>query len=251
MPAPSRPMIGARSLMDAKAYRERAGRGVALRRGELSAHAGRRRGHEDLARSRVAQVGIGIVASLAAAGCGQGVTGASHASGTAPSGTPVLSLLGTGAGPGAGGRRHARDARSGPTDPGRHGRRRDHRGAVRPTAGILRALPPRRGPDLALDHGGGERQPVVRHASIPARSGRASLAGIGLRQRVPDEPARWRAPRPRNVGGALGRRPCAAVLERDRAGGTLRPAPPSRTRPFGRRSPVRRRVRDFGWSRSP
>ncbi len=48
---------------------------------------------------RVAQVGIGIVASLAAAGCGQGVTGASHASGTAPAGTPVLSLLGTGEGP--------------------------------------------------------------------------------------------------------------------------------------------------------
>ena len=46
------------------------------------------------------------------------------------------------------------------TDPGRHGRRRDHRGAVRPAAGILRAIPSRRRPDLALDHGGGERQPV-------------------------------------------------------------------------------------------
>ena len=50
-------------------------------------------------RARVAQAGIAVVAAVAVAGCGQSVTGSSHGSATAPFGTPVVSLLSTGAGP--------------------------------------------------------------------------------------------------------------------------------------------------------
>ncbi len=48
--------------------------------------------------TRIVQAGIGIVATVAAAGCGQGVTGTSHGTGTAPFGTPAVSLLATGGG---------------------------------------------------------------------------------------------------------------------------------------------------------
>jgi hypothetical protein len=49
--------------------------------------------------ARVAQAGIAVVTTVAVAGCGQGVTGSSHGSTTAPFGTPVVSLLSTGGRP--------------------------------------------------------------------------------------------------------------------------------------------------------
>jgi hypothetical protein len=49
--------------------------------------------------ARVAKAGFGVVAAVAVAGCGQGVTSSSHGSATAPFGTPAVSLLASGGGP--------------------------------------------------------------------------------------------------------------------------------------------------------
>lgn len=49
--------------------------------------------------AHVAQAGIAVIAAVAVAGCGQGVTGSSHGRGTAPFGTPVVSLLSAGGRP--------------------------------------------------------------------------------------------------------------------------------------------------------
>ena len=204
MPAPSRPMIGARSLMDAKAYRERAA--GAWPRGERNflAQAGRLTGHEDLARSsRRAGRDRRHRGRRRSPGADRASRAASHARGTAPFGTPVVSLLGTGGGAGAGGRRHARDARPGADRSWTawatsRSPRCDSAGPRHPSG-----LPARGGPDLALDHGGGGRQPVRRLASIPARRGRPPLGGIGFRQRVPGEPAGWARPHVRGTSEAF------------------------------------------------
>ena len=119
MPAPSRPMIGARSLMDAKAYRERAGRGVAVRRGELSAQPATNR-YGDLARSRVAQVGRLSRSPHAV----KGPQARPSSTATAPSGRPSCrSRHAVRAPPGSSAARPR--CAPGPGDPGRHGRRRD------------------------------------------------------------------------------------------------------------------------------
>ena len=174
------------------------GRGVGpAARANFSRMPGRTKGYENLARS---SRGAGRGGSSRSPRAGrQGVTGRPRHAATAPSGTPVVSLATRGAGA-------TRVVGGTPAMRARAPTILDGMGDVAIIAVRFRHA---NGAIWLSTTVAASGSPFVRHAPIPARGRRATLAGIGLRHRVPDEPARWRAPRPRDVGGVLGRRACA------------------------------------------